>query len=98
MPTSAPCRLSVVGSWMEKKTFSRSLVRKHLRVEGDLDCFGVTGITVADLGVGGVGDLPARIARFDRYHAFQFIEDRFEAPETASGESGYHIITHKILQ
>src|SRR5205085_4443923 len=54
--------------------------------EGDLHDLGVAGCSVADLPVGRVRDVPARIARHDALDAAQLLVDRFQTPEATAGE------------
>ena len=88
MPTSWPCWLSVVGSWVCQKTFSRSSNLISLRVVGDLDDLGVAGAAGADLFVGGFVDGAVAVAGDDGLHAFESLEDGFAAPEAAFAEGG----------
>ena len=87
VPTSAPWRLSVVGSWMAKKTSRRSRKRGR-RIEGEADDFGMAGAAGADMVVGGVRLRPAHVAGFDGVDAAQFVVDGLDAPEAPAGEVG----------
>jgi hypothetical protein len=86
VPTSLPWRLSVVGSWIEKKTPSSSSYGRTAGSNVHAHDFGVPGAAAANVVVGGLGRLSAHVARFDRFDALQLVEYRLEAPEATSGE------------
>jgi hypothetical protein len=55
-------------------------------IEFDLHSLGMTRVPAADCAVGGVVDMAACVARFHGMHAFDFIENGFQAPETSPGQ------------
>ena len=69
-----------------------------LRVERYLHHLGVTGRPGAHLLVARVGHLSARITRFNRYHALQFVVHSLQAPETTTGQRCHlRLVTHKVF-
>src|SRR5690606_19896050 len=78
--------LPVERRWIvdRKENLQQLLVGNHLRVEGDLDRLRVTGCTGADLLVGRVFYVAARVPRNDFRHPAQLVEDRLQTPETAA--------------
>ena len=59
----------------------------------------MTGISVTDLRITRALNVTTRIAGFDRFHAFQVVEDGLQAPEAAACQRGYiYLFTHKYLQ
>jgi hypothetical protein len=74
------------------------MVGNLLRVKGDPDRFGVTGVTVADVCVGGIRHLPTGIAGFHGEHTGKFVKYGFQAPETASSQGcHFRFIIHASL-
>ena len=57
-------------------------------IEGDLHHLGVACAPGANLFVGGVGDVAARVARDDVFHAPHLIEGRLQAPKAAAAQGG----------
>ncbi|MDE1142004.1 MAG: hypothetical protein PW999_20620 [Paraburkholderia tropica] len=58
----------------------------------------MAGFAVADLLVGWVRGVAARVARFDREHAVHAQKYRLEAPETSAAEGGrFDCLTHAEL-
>jgi hypothetical protein len=71
--------------------------RGHIRIEGDLDDFGVPTPASANLFVGRVLDMPAHVSRFNFGDASHIEIHGFEAPETASSECGLFESAHMVL-
>src|ERR1700722_5351409 len=68
--------------------FEQVVIADDLRIEGDLDHFGVAGAIRADIYIGGVVELPAGIADGSGFNARQASERGFDAPKTACTECG----------
>jgi len=64
------------------------------RIEGDADDLHVTGVAGADLPIGGIRSASTHVAGFDRGHALQAIEDRFQTPETSATEHCGFAVSH----
>src|SRR5258705_2546801 len=62
------------------------LVRDLVRVVGDFHRLRMSATPAANLVVGGIGGLAADVARLHGVDPFQLVENRFQAPETPSGE------------
>ena len=62
--------------------------RQHRGVERHAHDLGMSGSPGAHVVVGGIGVAPAGVARFDRPHAGELVEHRFQAPEAAAAEDG----------
>ena len=82
MPTSLPCRFSVVGSWIWKKNSSRS----RYEVCSGSKMISIASACVAVVAVGRVRDVAAGVADPRREHARPLADQILHPPEAPSGE------------
>src|SRR3569623_948355 len=76
----------------------QDLFKRHdVRLIDNLDHFCVARVASADLLVGRVFYMPARIARFNRFDAFDHLKYRFGAPKTPVAEYDFFGIHDSIL-
>ena len=67
-----------------EKHFEDFFERHHRGIKRNPHYFRVPGASATYLLVGGIGIFAAHIARLDRNDAFEFVENRLQAPETAA--------------
>ena len=98
MPSSAPWRLSVVGSLRLPEDVEDLVVGDFRGVEDDLRGFGVAGGFGADLFVSGmVGGAAGKTAGHGNDAGDPF-EHRFHAPKTTSAQVGGLGFWHRAVQ
>src|SRR5690348_9128005 len=83
--------LAVVRRWVMscKEDLQKIPERYDTGVECYLDRFSVPRVSGANLLIGRIRNVSARIARFHLHDTFQLVEDGFCAPETASCKRGH---------
>jgi len=69
-----------------EKDFEDFAKRDHGRIKRDLNDFGMPGRTRADPLVRRLGDVSARISRFDLRHTLELLENGFETPKATAAE------------
>ena len=89
MPKSGPWLFRVVGSCADQKKLSSLSKLRTLGSILDLDHLGMAGKPRADHLVSWVGDVSTGVARDDRLHARNPLEDGFHAPEASATERGF---------
>jgi hypothetical protein len=72
------------------------IITDDIRIKFNPDRFRMAGVPAADLAVTGIRDMPADIAALDVAYSQHIVENRLDAPETATRERR-DFLGHRIV-